>query len=485
MVTTEPAPPAGQMFHLERRGIDHIPDVERWTRPRDLGAMWAGTSVQFEYFVYGAVLMTFGFTFYQGLALILIGNLSYLLLGVCSLQGPQAGTTAFMITRASFGTQGSRLVALFNWMTQVGFEIEGLTLIVLAAVALSVKSGLHPGTPAKVGFILAAAVIQGILPFLGHATVVKVLRLLIIPSVVIYAVLAGLTLHRVEVNHVQHGASWQVFMVGLAFSITLAGLGWVQSGNDFSRYLPASASKKGIVGWVFLGTAVPQVLIMTLGAAVATYVTIDGGSPFTSFPHAFAGWFLWPFLIVALLQLFAINSLDLYSSGVTLQALGLPVRRWTAVLIDMVIAGGVTFYAVFSSQFSTLLADFAASVVAWIAPWMAVFLVDWALRRFRYVPDELQRTDRRGLYWYKGGVNWAAIISQALGTIASVLAFSQSFYTGPIASATGGADFSVFTGVAVGGLSYFLLAGPLVRRQAVRQDQLVTPLRPTPRPATI
>ncbi|MCL2395773.1 MAG: cytosine permease [Acidimicrobiaceae bacterium] len=473
MVTTEQAPPSGQLFKVEQRGIDYIPEAERWARPRDMFGLWAGTSVQFEYFVYGAVLMTFGFTFYQGLAIILIGNVSYLLLGICSLQAPDAGTTAFMITRASFGTQGSRLLALFNWLTQVGFEIEGLTLIVLAAVALSAKSGFHAGTPAKVVFILAAAAIQGVLPFLGHATVVKVLRALIIPSLVIYAVLAGLTAHRVRVDHVHHGASWQVFMAGLAFSITLSGLGWVQSGNDFSRYLPASSSKKAVVGWIFLGTAVPQVLIMTLGAAVATYVTIDGGNPFASFPGAFAGWFLWPFLIVALLQLFAINSLDLYSSGVTLQALGLPVKRWMAVLIDTFIAGGVTFYAVFSSSFATLLADFAASVVAWIAPWMAIFLMDWALRGWRYAPDELQRTDRGGLYWYRGGVNWAAIISQALGTTASILAFSQNFFTGPIASATGGADFSVYTGIFVGGLSYLILAGPAIRRQRVEQDQLL------------
>lgn len=473
MVATDSAPPAEQVFRIERRGIDHIPASERWARPRDLFGMWAGSSVQFEYFVYGAVLMTFGFTFVQGLVLILIGNLSYLLLGLCSLQGPDAGTTVFMINRASYGTYGTRLIAFFNWLTQVGFETEGLTLVVLAAVALSAKAGFHAGTPAKVGFILAAAAVQGILPFLGHATVVKTLRVLIIPFVVIYAVLAGLTIHRVQVGHIQHGASWQVFMVGLAFSITLSGLGWVENGNDYSRYLPASASKRGIVGWIFLGTAIPQVLIMTLGAAVATYVTINGASPFGAFPHAFAGWFLWPFLVVAIMQLFAINSLDLYSSGVTLQALGLPVKRWMAVLIDTVIACGVTFYAVFSASFSTLLANFAASVVAWIAPWMAVFLVDWALRGFRYVPGELQRTDRRGLYWYNGGINWAAIVSQALGTVASVLAFSQSFYVGPIASVTGGADFSVFTGIAVGGLSYLILAGPAIRRQSVEQHQLL------------
>ncbi|HTX01162.1 MAG TPA: cytosine permease, partial [Acidimicrobiales bacterium] len=123
--------PEGDLaFHVEQHGIDFIPESERWARPRDVGYMWAGVSIQIEYFMYGAILMSFGFTFWQALSIVIIGNVSYLLLGVCSLQGPQAGTTVFAINRASFGPNGSRLIALFNWLTQIGFEVEGLILIV-------------------------------------------------------------------------------------------------------------------------------------------------------------------------------------------------------------------------------------------------------------------------------------------------------------------------------------------------------------------
>jgi purine-cytosine permease-like protein len=214
---------------------------------------------------------------------------------------------------------------------------------------------------------------------------------------------------------------------------------------------------------------------MILGAAVATYVQINSKDPFSSFPHAFSSWFLVPFLVVAIIQLFAINSMDVYSSGVTLQALGVPVKRWNAVLIDTVIGCGITAYAVFSAGFSNLLSDFVAAVIAWIGPWMAIFLVDWFLRRRRYVPAELQRTDSGGLYWRHGGVHWPALVAQAAGSVASILAFNQTFYAGPIARAFGGggADFSVFTGVLVGGLVYLILAGPAVRREADRQEQLL------------
>jgi NCS1 family nucleobase:cation symporter-1 len=471
-------PEADKAFHVEQHGIDYIPTTERWARPRDLFGMWAGASVQIEYFVYGAILMTFGFTFAQAVSLIVIGNISYLLLGVCSLQGPDAGTTVFAINRASYGPNGSRVISFFNWITQIGFETEGLILIVGALLVLSIKAGFDPGTPAKVLFIVIAVAVQIVLPFLGHASIVKTLRVLIIPFAVLFAVLLGFAAGHAHLHAVAHGAGWQTYMVGLAFTITLSGLGWAECGNDYSRYLPRDASKKAIVGWVFLGTAVPEILVMTLGAVVGTFLTTVGTSAnaFLPFVHqsVIPAWFVVVFLVFAMVQLFAINSLDLYSSGVTLQALGVKVKRYQAVIIDSVICLGVTIYAIFDSSFSTYLKDFVDVVIIWIAPWVAIYLTDWALRRWRYLPSELQRVDRGSLYWSNGGVHWPAIMAQIVGMAASMSALSPTFsvphWMNPITVHSGGADFSVFTGIAAGGIVYAALAWKSVGRQAQSQD---------------
>ena len=155
---------------------------------------------------------------------------------------------------------------------------------------------------------------------------------------------------------------------------------------------------------------------MTLGAVVGTFV-LDigtGAGGFLPFAHqsAIPAWFVVVFLIFAVVQLFAINSLDMYSSGVTLQALGLPVKRYQAVLCDCAVALGVTMWAIFSGSFTEYLSDFVDVVIVWIAPWSAIFLVDWALRRYRYVPGELQKTGRDSIYWRSGGVYWPALIAQ-------------------------------------------------------------------------
>ena len=192
-------------------------------------------------------------------------------------------------------------------------------------------------------------------------------------------------------------------MAALAFVIVLSGLGWTENGNDYSRYIPRNANQRSIVGWVFAGTFIPSVIIMIIGAAAGTYTFLAPTNPTGTLPHVFAAWFLVPFLVVAIVQCFSINSLDLYSSGVTLQAIGVPLRRWQTVLLDTVIAGAITAYAIFSGHFYTLLSDFVDCLIVWIAPWTAIYLVDWALRRRRYVPGELQRHTRAACTGATGG----------------------------------------------------------------------------------
>jgi purine-cytosine permease-like protein len=328
-------------------------------------------------------------------------------------------------------------------------------------LVLTIKAGFDPGTPAKVLFILIAVGVQIVLPFLGHATIVKTLRLLIIPFAVLFAVLLGFSVHHAHLNAVAHGAGWQTYMVGLAFTITLSGLGWAECGNDYSRYLPREASNKAIVGWVFLGTAVTSV-----GTSANAFLPLVHQS-------FIPAWFVVVFLLFSMVQLFAINSLDLYSSGVTLQALGVKVKRYQAVIVDSVICLGVTIYAIFDSSFGTYLRDFVDVVIVWIAPWVAIYLVDWGMRKWRYVPSELQRVDRGSLYWSKAGIHWPAIIAQFVGMAASMAALSPTFsvphWVNPIAFHSG-ADFSVFTGIAAGGIVYAALAWKSVGRQAELQD---------------
>ncbi len=473
--------------------------------------MWAGSALNVEYFVYGAILMGFGFSFWTALSIIVIGNLSFVLLGFASLQGQEAGTTAFTITRASFGVRGARVMSVFNWLTQLGFEAEGLILIVGATIVLWTMSGLRATSLDKVAFIIVAAAVQAVLPYLGHATMVKVLRALIIPFGCIFVVMAFVA---VDHGHGSFPASefyggWPVYMAGLAFTIALSGLGWTECGNDYTRYLPRDAHRGAVVGWIFLATAVPEILMMTLGALTFTFLTTGqqntiayGSNPFSAFqqqtliPH----WLVAVFMVFAIVQLFGINSLDLYSSGVSLQAMGLRLKRYQAVVLDSCIAGALTIYATFGSSFFTFMKIFVGVIIVWISPWFGIFMTDWVLRKFRYNPQHLQRTGPDSLYFGARGVNWNAIVAFVMGMVVSLMAYSKqnppinfpfhwmtpianlwgSSCSGPLvhgqctAGWYGGADFSVYLGIGVASGLYALLelATGYVKKQVATQKEL-------------
>jgi nucleobase:cation symporter-1, NCS1 family len=460
------APPA--VTTVERRGIEHVPQAERWGKASSLFWMWAGAVWNVEFVVYGAIaVVIFGLSFAQALLIILLGNLTYVLTGLASVQGPQAGTTTFAISRAPFGQNGNRMPSLFNWVTQVGFEIEGIALIVFAAILLSTKAGFTAGTAAKVIFIILAVAIQAVLPLLGHAAVLRVLRWLALPFVVLFAVMAGLTAGKVNLHVPAHGASWGALTIFLALVISAGGLGWTENANDYSRYLPRTTDKKRIVLAVMLGGAIPSALLEILGAAIATGVPSSSTGP-NGLVSGFPAWFIWPYLIFAIFQLFAINTLDLYSSGVTLQSIFPRLRRVQCVAIDTVICGGIAGYAVFSSHFYTLLADFLLFIIVWLGPWCGIYLVDSWLRRNRYDHDGLL-SERGGRYYRRGGFHWPGIIAQVIGMVCAALWLNAySPYVGPLASRVGGtigSDFSVFIGLFVGALVYLLLAWRSVRAE--------------------
>ncbi|MDE3139979.1 MAG: cytosine permease [Acidobacteriota bacterium] len=497
-----------EAFRIETHGIDFIGENERWATPRNIGAMWAGSAINVEYFVYGALLMGFGFSFWTAMSIIVIGNLSFLLLGVASLQGQETGTTAFTVSRAAFGTRGSRVVSFFNWITQLGFETEGLILIVAAAIVLTQYAGYEPSSAVKVIFIVVATAIQAIMPYLGHATMVKVLRALIIPFAAIFAVFVFF-----EARHAHPGGvfvfahGWEPYSAGLAFTIALSGLGWTECGNDYTRYLPRESKKSSVVGWIFLGTALPEIAMMTMGALAFSFLSTSGvwnsANPFQALYHqkGLPSWFVVVFLVFAIVQLFGINSLDLYSSGVSVQAMGLRLKRYQAVVMDSIIAGALTIWATFGSSFSLYMKDFVGVIIVWIAPWFGVYITDWMLRRYRYNAAEMQKVTPDSIYWGSSGFNWNAIIAFVVGLVLATTAYSKApppvnfplhwmtpfsnhfgaFYCTGTAQANcgpagwfGGADMSVFFGILSAALVYFVLEKVTgnVARQVERQREL-------------
>ena len=277
--------PAHAAFHVEARGIAPVPTTARHGTPAELFWLWVGSDLLILFPATGALLTMAGLSFAQATLAILIGNLSYAVLGLTSLQGPTTGTSTFTVTRAAFGRNGGRGLSALNWITCVGWEATGVTLVALSAVAALEAAGwADPPTVVRMVILVVTVAALGLLPLLGHQTIVVVQRwvsYLLLPVFVLLAIVAWPHVH---LGALHHSVGIAGMSIGIAVVVSSGGLTWANAGSDYTRYLPVGSSMPRIFWAVVVGGFVPTVALELLGAAVATS-TRGASDPITGMAH--------------------------------------------------------------------------------------------------------------------------------------------------------------------------------------------------------
>jgi purine-cytosine permease-like protein len=207
------------------------------------------------------------------------------------------------------------------------------------------------------------------------------------------------------VSAIKDGTS-QGFIGALIFGITGIGLGWVNSAADYSRYLPRTVSSKAVVGWTVLGASLVPIVLVIYGSALAgsskelsDAIAMD---PIGALTTLLPTWYLIPFALVAVLGLVGGAILDLYSSGLTLVSIGLPVKRHVAASIDAVIMLIGTIYIVwFADNFFAPFQGFLITLGVPVAVWSAIFVADVIMRKNPYSETDLYNPNGRYGAWNK------------------------------------------------------------------------------------
>jgi purine-cytosine permease-like protein len=231
------------------------------------------------------------------------------------------------------------------------------------------------------------------------------------------------------------------------------------------RYLPSTLPARPIFRHVFWSSFIPCVAITMMGAACATLG--DMSDPVAGLkPFVPSGLFVvYIFAVVA--GSLANNVSTYYSSGLSLQAVGLKLHRYAATMLDVALSAALSLYLLFVRDFTTALNDFVALLVVWVGPFGGVWICDALLCRHRYDVVGIHSRDRAaGRYWGWHGMNLSGLTALAAGMTAAALTMMSPLYDGPLATALGGTDLSWCVGLPVAAASYWGLS--VVRRaQAV------------------
>ena len=468
------------IFELELNGTNLIQESERSGTAKSLFWPWAGANVSLLALSYGAFFLGFGISFRQATWAAIIGTvLSFLLVGFSSLAGKKSNATTMILSRAAFGVKGNIVPGVLSYLIFVGWETVLVSLATLATGTVFTRVGHIEHTAALIiGFIFAVAltVVGGVL---GFSVIMKIQKWLTLVTVVMTILYIALTLHHVNwsaVTSIKDGST-QGFIGALIFGVTGIGLGWVNSAADYSRYLPRTASSKAVIGWTVFGASIVPIILVIYGAALSgsskdlsDAIAMD---PIGALTSLLPTWYLIPFALVAVLGLVGGAILDLYSSGLTLISIGLPVKRHIAASIDACIMLAGTIYIVwFADNFFVPFQGFLITLGVPVAVWSAIFVADVVMRKNPYSESDL--FDQHGIY---GRVNRKSISLMFIGTIigwgfvtnsfASWLSW-QGYFLGLIGGKNGAWAYSnigIIFALLIGFFGHILLARKTIAQQ--------------------
>lgn len=443
-----------EAFSTELHGIDYIPETSRNATLREVMFGWLGANVIFTYLVLGAIVGSLGMPLGASLAAVAVGNGFYLLLGLASVPGPRAGTGSLTISRAAFGRRANLLPASLSWLTTMGWTAVNLVIGTLSLTAMSDELGLGAGDVVAVVALLIVTMSTVSISLLGHATILAVNKafayLLGIGTIVLAAFV--LTHGRSSAIEVDDGWGMGRWLIAVAI-IGAAPLSYVNTGADYSRYLPTGVSAKRVTAYTSLGACVPALAIAVVGVIAAQ--ATDMGDPLSGLGSIVPGYFFIVYLVIVVGGTITNNFLNTYSSGMSLLAMGVRWSRTSATVLGIAIAVILASYVIFFQDFSESLIAFLSLMVIWSSPWCGVFLADMYLRGARYDVGALHDISG-GPYRYRRGWNPVAIGWFLLGVAFSAAFATSSIFTGSATHLVDGGDLSIPVGVLVAGLGYYI-----------------------------
>jgi purine-cytosine permease-like protein len=466
-------------MNLELNGTNVIDESERQGKASSLFWPWCGANVSLLALSYGSFFLGFGISFWQATIAAILGTvLSFLLVGVSSLAGKKSNAPTMVLSRATFGVKGAIIPGFLSYLLFVGWEIVLISLATLATGTVFIRLGnLDHNTAMVFGFVIAVGltVSAGVL---GFVVIMRIQRVLTIVTIVMTGVYIFLTVSKVDWNVISAlpSGSTQGFIGAMIFGATGIGLGWVNAAADYSRYLPRTTSSKAVVGWTVFGASVVPIILVIYGAALSAsnkdLSEAIASDPIGALTTILPSWYLIIFALVAILGLVGGAILNLYSSGLTLISIGLPVKRHVAASIDAVLMLlGAIYFVWIADDFFFPFQGFLITLGVPIAVWSAIFVTDVLLRKSYHEADLYKVNGRYGSW------NMGSISVMAIGTFVGWGFVTNSFaswlsWQGYFLRIIGGKDgawayanLGVFFALLIGFVGYYLVARSSIKKQ--------------------
>lgn len=444
-----------QDARIERHTIFPIPLSERHGRMRDLFTLWFGSNIMVLTIVTGALpTVLFKLPLLQAMGAILAGNLvGGIFMALHAAQGPQLGVPQMVQSRGQFGALGSLCVVAVVIFMYLGFAASALVLGGQSLHQLGDLIDIRGGM-VVVALISLAATIYG--HDLIHAYGRWMTWVCGGALLLCFAWIIGVT--GLPADLLQRGSPSAGGFVGALSIGALWQIAYAPYVSDYTRYMPKDSGARQAFWASYWGCVLGSVLPMLLGALIGAL--IGEGDVIAGLVRLLgpAG----PFVIVAFtLGLGATTAMQIYCGVLSIITIGQNAkpdwrpqaksRAFLALLFTLI---SLAMALLGADNFLVNYANFINLLLCAMAPWTAINLVDYyVVRHGNYDVDSFFAVDG-GIY---GRYRGTALLCYGLGILAQLPFMSTELFTGPIATALGGADLSWIVGIGVVGPLYLAM----------------------------
>jgi purine-cytosine permease-like protein len=468
--TTVHVAPVDRVGMIEDAGVEYLPEEERDSSPRNLGAVFLGANLTWTNVVFGAFAILFGLSFWQTLTSMAVGTaVGTLAVLPTALIGPRTGTNMTVSSGAFFGIRGRFIGSGLALAIALGFAAVTVWTSGDALVAAAHRLLGAPESDAvrAVAYAMVAALMVAVALY-GHATIVAMQKVVVpvVGGLMVLGVIAfaGGFDPSASGGDYALGGFWQTWMLS-AVLFAAAPLSYGPTIGDYTRRISAHRfTDRQVAAALGAGMFIGVLLPSLFGAFTAMSFANPSDSYLDDLVAAAPAWYVLPIVVISLLGGLSQGVLCVYASGLDLEGLTPRLKRTQTTVITAAVAIALLYLGVFVFNAVDSVTAMTVALNAIITPWVAILAIG-ALRnrRMPYDTTDLQafaHGRRGGRYWFAGGWNIPAVLAWVVGASFGILAVNTALYVGPLANIAGGVDLSTLGSGLLAGVIYAV--APLV-----------------------
>ncbi|MEI3010905.1 MAG: cytosine permease [Sutterella seckii] len=264
---------------IETNGVNPVPDSERYGRPFDLFPVWFSWNISIFGITLGIYVFGLGLSVWQAMLAGVIGYfLSCALVGILAVGSVRTGLPTLVQSRLAFGYHGNKFPTFFGYLANMGWKV---TLLSMATTTLAdVMGNLIPslmgdnGMPLKsctLGCFIVVLLLTMSGAIYGHQLIIKIEKVIAWLTglfTIVYLFFFIPNINFSVLDSVPSG-NFATFIGGIVLSMTMVGLGFLNYGGDYARYLPRKSEAKSVIFWTTTGIALPVSVLLILGVMLA------------------------------------------------------------------------------------------------------------------------------------------------------------------------------------------------------------------------